>query len=80
MQTVKASELRELTDDELGQRLRERREDLLSFRVQMVTGAVDNVRVARNARRDIARILTILGERQRAAAAVATPTPQGEAN
>ena len=64
---MKASELRELTDEELRQRLRERRDDLLSFRTQMITGTVDNVRAARNARRDIARLLTIMGERDRAA-------------
>ena len=64
---VKATELRELTDEELRQRLRDRRDALLRFRMQMITGTVDNVRSARNARRDIARILTIMGERERAA-------------
>ncbi len=64
---MKATELRELTAEELRQRLRERRDDLLHFRMQMITGTVDNVRSARNARRDIARILTIIGERDRAA-------------
>jgi len=35
--------------------------------LQQATGVVDNVRMARTARRDIARIKTILGERARAA-------------
>lgn len=64
---MKASDLREMTDDELQQRLRERRDDLLSFRTQIVTGTVDNVRAARQARRDIARIKTLVRERESAA-------------
>lgn len=65
---VKASEIRELTDEELRQRLRERTDALWAFRMQQVTGAVDNVRGARNARRDIARIKTIIRERELAQA------------
>jgi len=60
---VKARDLRELTDDDLDVRLRERRDDLVTFRMQMATGVVDNVRAAREARRDIARIKTIQQER-----------------
>lgn len=61
---MKASELRELTDDELRQRLRERSDAVRAFRFQMATGAVENVRGARNAKRDVARIRTILRERE----------------
>ena len=61
---VKASEIRELTDGELRQRLRERTDALWALRMQQVTGSVDNVRGARNARRDIARIKTIIRERE----------------
>ncbi|HEO70198.1 MAG TPA: 50S ribosomal protein L29 [Candidatus Hydrogenedentes bacterium] len=60
---MKARDLRELTDDDLDVRLRERRDDLVTFRMQMATGVVDNVRAAREARRDIARIKTIQQER-----------------
>jgi large subunit ribosomal protein L29 len=56
-----------MTSDELDQRLRERMDSLMSFRLQQATGAVDNVRSARNARRDIARIKTILRQRELAA-------------
>jgi len=66
--TVKASEIRELTDEELRHRLRERTDALWAFRMQQVTGAVDNVRGARNARRDIARLKTIIRERELAKA------------
>ncbi|MFO7973368.1 MAG: 50S ribosomal protein L29 [Candidatus Hydrogenedentota bacterium] len=65
---MKASEIRELTDEELRQRLRERADALWAFRMQQVTGAVDDVRALRNARRDIARIKTIIRERELAAA------------
>lgn len=65
---MKARELRELTEEELEQRFRERNDALMAFRVQMATGVVDNTRGARNARRDIARIKTIMRERDLAAA------------
>ncbi len=64
---MKASELREMPDEELRQHLRERCEDLVAFRTQMTTGTVDNVRAAQNARRDIARIKTVIRERELAA-------------
>jgi large subunit ribosomal protein L29 len=67
-EAVKASELRELTDDELNQRLREKYDDLMSFRMQEAAGSVDNVRGARNTRRTIARVKTILRERELASA------------
>ncbi len=65
---MKARDIREMTTEELLQRLRERGEALIRFRLQMTTGVVDNVRGARNARRDIARIKTILHERELAEA------------
>lgn len=60
---MKAREIREKTDEELRQMLQERSAALVSFRMQLVTGQVDNVRAARNTRKDIARIKTILHER-----------------
>lgn len=74
---MKASELRELTGDELSQRLRERCDDLHTFRMQMATGTVDNVRAARGARRDIARIKTILRQRELTAEHGGAPAPAG---
>lgn len=61
---MKPKEIRSLTDEELRQRLRERVEALQRFRIQLITGTVDNVRAARNTRRDIARIKTIMRERE----------------
>jgi large subunit ribosomal protein L29 len=65
---VQAKDLREYTDEDLLTRQQERENDLVAFRMQQVTGVVDNVRAAREARRDIARIKTILREREIAAA------------
>jgi len=59
---VKASDLREFSKEELAQRLKERLDDVRTFRFQAATGTVENTRGARNARRDIARIKTILRE------------------
>jgi large subunit ribosomal protein L29 len=64
---VKASELRELTNEELAVRLRETTESIHSLRFQMATSTVENVKGVRNARRDVARIKTILRERELAA-------------
>ncbi len=65
---MNAKDLREKNDDELNELIQERRDELMHFRLQMATGAVDNVRASREARREIARVKTILNERKRAAA------------
>ncbi len=65
---MKAKDLRELTDEELRELLQEKSDSLFRFRIQQVTGSVENVRAARNTRRDIARIKTILREREITAA------------
>ena len=65
---MKAQDFKELSNVELQQRLQERADSLNAFRMQLATGVVDNVRAPRNARRDIARIKTILREREIAAA------------
>lgn len=63
--------IHELTDDELKQRLKDKQEALFNFRMQMATGSVDNTRGPRNARRDIARIKTVMREREITAAKAA---------
>jgi len=62
--TSQPSELRELHDDELETRLREAKEELFNLRSQMATGQLDNNRRLRTVRHDIARIYTILRERE----------------
>ena len=58
------SELRELADDELLSRLREVKEEPFHPRVQVATGQLDNTRRLQTVRRDIARIYTIMRERE----------------
>ena len=62
--TSQPSELRELHDDELETRLREAKEELFNLRFQMATGQLANNRRLRTVRHDIARIYTILRERE----------------
>ena len=59
-----APELRELSVDELAARLREHREELFNLRFQVATGQLDNNRRLQTVRRDIARIYTIMRERE----------------
>lgn len=61
---VAASELRELTSEELVLRLKESKEELFNLRFQMATGQLDNNRRLRMVRRDIARIYTVMRERE----------------
>jgi large subunit ribosomal protein L29 len=59
-----ASEMRELNDEELVLRLRESKEELFNLRFQMATGQMDNNRRLRMVRHDIARIYTVMRERE----------------
>jgi len=59
-----ASEMRELNDEELVLRLRESKEELFNLRFQMATGQMDNNRRLRTVRHDIARIYTVMRERE----------------
>ena len=62
--TSPAAELRELTDEELVTKLREAKEELFNLRYQMATGQLDNNRRLRTVRHEIARIYTVLRERE----------------
>ena len=59
-----ADEVRALTDDELLTRLRESKEELFNLRFQNATGQLDNNRRLQLVRRDIARIYTVVRERE----------------
>jgi large subunit ribosomal protein L29 len=60
----KVAELREISDDELAQRVRELKEELFNLRFQNATGQLDNNRRLQSVRRDIARIYTVMRERE----------------
>ena len=59
-----ANELRELTGEELVARAREAKAELFNLRFQMATGQLDNNRRLRTVRHDIARIYTVMRERE----------------
>jgi large subunit ribosomal protein L29 len=61
---VTAQEIRALGDDEIVTRLREAKEELFNLRFQVATGQLDNNRRLQQIRRDIARIYTVLRERE----------------
>jgi large subunit ribosomal protein L29 len=60
---TRPSELRDLTDDELQDRLSERRQELFNLRFQSATGALENSARLKLTKREIARILTVQTER-----------------
>ena len=59
-----ASEFRELGDDELRTRLSDAKEELFNLRFQLATGQLTNNRRISTVKRDIARIYTVLRERE----------------
>jgi large subunit ribosomal protein L29 len=62
--SLKAAELRNLSDDELEEKLAEAKEELFNLRFQVVTGQLDNPMRIKQVRQDVARIMTILRERE----------------
>jgi len=63
---LKASKLRELSDDELLARMKNTRKELFNLRFQHATGQLDNPQNLNATRREIARLLTLQAERDRA--------------
>ena len=61
---IAATELRELSDADLLDKLKESKEELFNLRFQMATGQLDNNRRLRTVRREIARIYTVMRERE----------------
>jgi large subunit ribosomal protein L29 len=61
--SLRARDLRDLTDDQLDQRLIDTRQELFNLRFQSVTGALENTARLKLAKREIARILTVQHER-----------------
>ena len=61
---TKPSELREMADEALVEKLREAKAELFNLRVQAATGQLDSHGRLQVIRRDIARIYTIMRERE----------------
>jgi large subunit ribosomal protein L29 len=60
----KAAELRELRDEDLLERMESAKEELFNLRFQLATGQLDNPTRLKAVRRDVARIATVLRERE----------------
>ncbi|MGI5876993.1 MAG: 50S ribosomal protein L29 [Christensenellales bacterium] len=61
---MKAQQLRELTTQELNEKISELRSELFNLRFQQATGQLNNPMSIRECRKNIARINTILRERE----------------
>jgi len=61
---MRASELRQLTTPELHQRLDEAKAELFNLRFQVEASQLEDLSRIRSVKRDVARILTLLRERQ----------------
>lgn len=63
---MKPNEIRNLTAEEIAAEVDARREELLDLRFQAAVGQASNPRRIREAKRDIARLLTVAAEKEKA--------------
>ena len=61
---MKANEIRELTAEELTAKLGDLKKDLFNLRLQLATNQLDNTNKITEVKRDIARVGTVLREKQ----------------
>ena len=64
---MKPAEIRELTDAQLADKLKEMRAELFNLRFQMATSQLDNTARVKTVKKDIARVLTEMRAREIAA-------------
>lgn len=64
MSQITATDLRALDADGLAEKLKDAKEELFNLRFQNATGQLDNTARLRTVRKDIARIYTVLRERE----------------
>jgi large subunit ribosomal protein L29 len=60
---MKASELRDISDDKLREHIATARRDVFGLRLQHATGELENTAGMRAAKRDLARALTVARQR-----------------
>jgi large subunit ribosomal protein L29 len=65
---MKLEKVREMTADELNAELRKMKQELFNLRFQHVTGQLENPIRLRDVKRDIARLMTVMREKEIAAA------------
>jgi large subunit ribosomal protein L29 len=79
MAVTTANDLRLLDDDSLEERLRESKEELFNLRFQAATGQLESHGRLRAVRREIARIYTIVRERELGITPVIDTDTEGDA-
>ncbi len=62
---MKAAEIRKLSDQELNDKLNSLKEELFNLRFQAATGQIENFASIGSVKQDIARVKTIITERER---------------
>ena len=62
--TNQLNELRGLDQEDLGDRLKQARRELYELRFKLAVGQLEDHRQIRNVRKDIARVLTVIHERE----------------
>jgi large subunit ribosomal protein L29 len=82
---MKATELKDLSHEELSRRAGEIRENLFNLKIRRRAGTLDSTADVTKNKRDLARVLTVLTQKQgnskaqRHSAAPAKPSPKAEA-
>ena len=64
---MKASEIRDMTAEELSSKLGDLKKDLFNLRLQLATNQLDNTSRIKEVRRNIARIQTVIAQKAAAA-------------
>lgn len=63
---MKTSEIRKLSDEEILKKVKESKKELLNLRVKNATGSLEKTSKLNELKKDVARMLTILKERENA--------------
>ena len=61
---MKARNIHEMTSEELTKKLAELKDELFNLRFRHATGQLENPNVLKNVKKDIARVKTIIRERE----------------
>ena len=61
---MKAKEIKEMTNDELAKKLESLKEELFNLRFRHATGQLENPNVLNTVKKDIARVKTVIRERE----------------
>ena len=61
---MKANEIRKLSTEEINKKIAESKEDLFNLRMKQATGSLENPNRIRELRKTVARLKTILKERE----------------